>query len=181
MKNSGVIALVISVVLSIYVLVAKNFNSEAKKTGVVQMEKLVYEFKGMKEAGKKYQIKLTSWQSQSDSLETRLNELYDEIKMDSINRNAGKLARDLKKFEYFKYSYLEYAKRMEEKSKEEDRQMTLGVINQVNEYIKMYAEKEGFDIIFCNGQAPSVSYCKTQLDVTQKVLEFSNLKYDGVN
>lgn len=179
MKNTGNIALIICIALAIYMVAEKFTGSSNCKTGIVQMDKLVYEFKGMKEATENYAGKMNKWNAQSDSLESRLKFLYGQIRLDSLNKDQAKLDKDIKVFMIFKQSYAEYMHSVQENAGKEDKQMTIGVINQVNEYIKEYAGEKGYDLILCNSQQQSVGYAKEHIDITQKVLEFANNKYEG--
>jgi len=167
-------------VLSVILIIDKFFNT-GEKIGVVQMDKLVYDFKGMKEATEKYSSKLRSWSAESDSLENNLKALLQQIRFDSISMDRERLERDIRTFRLFKRSYAEHIQNSEEKVLKEDKEMTLGVVNQLNEYIKAYAMKEGFAVIFINTQQQSVGYVKEKTDVTLKILAYANNKYDGVN
>lgn len=180
MKHTATIALILCLALAAFVITDKLTNSTAKKIGVVQMEKLVYDFKGMKEATEHYKNKLEQWKLQSDSMETKLKELYSQIRMDSLSRDQARLNKDINTFMIFKQAYADYVQATQERADRDDKQMTMGVINQVNEYMKLYAEKHGYDVIFCNSTQQSIGYAKDALDVTKDVLEFSNKQYEGV-
>ena len=180
MRDSSKIALIISISIVIYLVIDKTLGSGSKKIGVVQMEKLVYDFKGMKEATENYSQKIKKWSSQSDSLENKLKELYNQLRLDSLSKNQAQLDKDIKIFMIFKQSYVDYVQNNQANAEKEDKQMTLGVVNQINEYIKLYAKQKGFDVILCNSQQQSVGYVKDQLDITEDVLEFSNKQYEGI-
>jgi outer membrane protein len=181
MNKISNIVVIICLILLAYLLIDKFTNSNVTKIGVVQMDKLVYEFKGMKEATNRYSEKMKSWNGKSDSLERKLKELYNQIRLDSLGKDQLKLDRDIKIFMIFKQSYMEYVQNVQANAEKEDKEMTLGVVNQVNEYIKDFAKKEGFDLILTNNQQQSVGYAKDALEVTSKVLEYANNQYDGKN
>jgi Skp family chaperone for outer membrane proteins len=180
MKNTGNIALIICLALSVYLFTDKMMGAKSKKIGVIQMDKLVYDFKGMKEATDKYSSRLKGWNQESDSLESRLKELYNQIRVDSANKDHMKLDQDIKVFMIFKQSYMEHMQTLQANAEKEDKQMTIGVVNQVNEYIKSYAKAEAYDVVLCNTQEQSVAYAKDRVDITQQVLEYANKQYEGV-
>ncbi len=122
MKHSGNIALVICIGLVVYIIAGKINSAEAKKIGVVQMEKLVYEFKGMKDASRNYSDKIKKWDNESDSMGTKLNELYSQVRVDSIDKNLTKLNQDLKRFELLKNSYINYVQNRQQTAEKEDKQ-----------------------------------------------------------
>lgn len=179
MKYTPLIALVLSVAAVVWLAADKFNGSNVKKTGVVQMEKLIYDFNGMKEATKQYTAKMDKWQRRTDSLENKLKDLYDQLRLDSLSKNKVRIERAAQNFLLFRQSYAEYGQSVREMAENEDRQMTLGVINQMNEYIKQFAEKKGYDVIFCNNHEQTVGYAKEQIDVTQELLEFANNEYAG--
>jgi len=179
MKNYNNIAISLCLIFSIYLVVDWIVN-KTQKIGIVQMDKLIYDFNGMKEATDKYAAKMKHWSSESDSLEGKLQELLTQIRLDSLNKDKNKLNRDIQTFFLYKKSYTQYIQNTEENAKEEDKDMTLGVVNQVNEYIKSYAVEKGFDVILTNTQQQSVGYAKEMVDVTGQVLAYANKKYEGV-
>jgi len=71
-------------------------------------------------------------------------------------------------------------KQTEEVAVKEDEQMTIGVINQINEYIKRFAQEEGYDVVLCNSPQQSIGHAKEQIDITQEVLQYANSQYMGV-
>ncbi len=180
MKKVPVIILTLSLSISMYLLIDKFAGASVKKIGVISMEKLVYDFKGMKDATEKYTKKMSSWDAQTDSLEKKLQHMYNEIRIDSINKDRQKLNKDIRVFLVFKQSYMEYVQNIQAKAEKEDKNMTVGVMNQINEYIKSFAKEEGFDLILCNNaQYQNVGFSKDGIDVTQRLLEYANKKYAG--
>jgi len=180
MKNSGNIALILCIVLAVYIIFDKAANNPGKKIGVVQMEKLVYDFNGMKEATKLYNEKVSEWGIQTDSMQLKLSSLYEQIRLDSLNKDKDKLKNDIRKFLILKKSYTDYAKNVKETASEKDKEMTLGVVNQLNEYIKNYAMEEGYDVILCNSPQQNIGHVADKIDVTEEVLAYSNKKYEGL-
>lgn len=182
MKKKEYLIITICLVIIALLVYQKNFNPSLKKIGVVEMDKLVFDYKGMKEATKTYGIKVQSWTQKSDSLENHLKTLYEQIRLDSINKDINKLNVDIKSFMYCNQNYNEYVEKTRMDAEQEDKQMTLGILNQINEYIKLYAKENGYDAILCNSmsQQQSVGYVDTGMDITQNLIEFANAKYEGV-
>jgi Skp family chaperone for outer membrane proteins len=181
MKTKINITLALSLLTLAYLTVERFSMSKNTRIGVVQMEKLVYEFRGMKEATKKYTDKMSRWGTESDSLEKRLAGLYEQIRIDSAGSDRKKLAKDIHTFRILNRSYQEHLQNTRTNAEKEDQQMTLGVINQLNEYMAFYAKKEGFDVILCNNpQQPGVGYSREAIDITGDVLQFANQTYEGI-
>ena len=178
MKNTGNIALIISIV-TIIIVGYSQFIIPSKKIGIVHMEELVYSYQGMKDATEKYNIKMTAWSEKIDSLENTLKSLYNDIKLDSINGDKNKLIKDQQQFYFLQKSYYEYKQNITQKAQQNDEEMTTGVINQLKEHMKTYAQKEGYDLIISNTQLQNVGYVTEQMDVTKQVLDYANNKYEG--
>lgn len=178
MRHLNKISLVLILVVIGYITV-KEVTISKSKIGTIEMEKLVYEFQGMKDATKDYQKKLTHWNSQSDSLEQQLKNIYQEMQMDSINGNQEKLKLDQQRFYYLQKSYYEYGQKINEKSKQDDQDMTIGILNQLKGFMSDFAKENGYDLIINNTQMQNVGYSSEQIDITEQILEYSNKKYNG--
>lgn len=176
----GKIALLITLVwIILWVINPSSLSGDIKKIGIVEMDKLVYEFKGMKEATKIFTSKIDNWTNQSDSLKGKLKDLIYQIKLDSINQDKDKMSRDKQQFLLLQQSYYEYQQNIQQKSQSEDQQMTVGVVNQIKEYMKEYAEKYNYDLILTNTQMQNVGYVIESNDITADLLKFSNERYEG--
>jgi outer membrane protein len=179
-KNASSIMLALFGAITIYLLIDKFSGNSSKKVAVVQMEKLVYDFKGMKEATEKYTKKMISWKAETDTLEKKLRDMYDQVRIDSINKDQQKLNKDIQLFLMMKNSYLQYAQELQTRSEKEDKEMTIGVMNQLSEYIKNFSKEKGYDIVLTNSNDnQTVAYSKDQFDITDQVLEYSNNTYEG--
>jgi Skp family chaperone for outer membrane proteins len=179
MSKISNILLIVCLALVTYLFIDKLANKHVNKIGIIQMDKLVYEFKGMKEATNRYTDKMQKWNNQSDSLESRLKDMLNQIRLDSLSKDQARLNKDIKTFMIFKQSYVEYVQNVQANADKEDKQVTMGVINQVNEYIKTYAMANGYDAVLTNTQQQSVGYAKDAMDITKEVLQYANAQYDG--
>ncbi len=177
----GKIALILSSILLISYLINSLYSKELKKVGIVQMEKLVYEYKGMKEATEDFTGKMNTWTAETDSLKKKLEFYLYEIKMDSINGDKDKLNKDKQKFLLLRGSYIQLQQKLTERSQNEDQQMTVGVVNQLKQFMKDYSEENGYDLIISNTQMENVGYVSEKFDITNEVLKYANLKYEGEN
>lgn len=178
MKHTGNIALLLSIVLLGYIIY-EHVDGKSKKIGVIQFQNLIYEYQGMKDATKKYTEKMDNWSAQTSTLENGLRNLIEEIKIDSLNHDRKKLEKDYKTFLLKRQTYFDFKQKLEQQTAEEDKKMTQGVINQINEHIKAYAIEKGFDVIISNTQEQNVGYVNEATDETAKVLEFANERYKG--
>lgn len=154
-------------------------TSALPKVGIVQMEKYVYEFEGMKDASMDYLAKVNKWNAQADSMKTELKEVYREIQMDSLGKDKEKLRSDVQKFDLMMKFYNEHQQKMENKAKVDDEQMTRGIFNQLQGYMKEYAQKEGFDLIISNTEVNNVGFVTEAMDITNEMVDFANSRYNN--
>jgi Skp family chaperone for outer membrane proteins len=178
MKNRGNIAIALCVLIICF-MVYQQCCLRQKRIAVVQLDELVYNYKAMKEATEKYTAKVGKWNAQSDSLEKSLRNLMHEIQLDSVNHDLLKLKKDQQTFLIKRQSFFEYKENITRAAEEEDKKSTAGVMNQLNEQLKKYAQQEGYDVIICNTQMNNVGYVSESTDVTKPVLEFANKNFEG--
>lgn len=179
-KSLSVISIVISFLL-IIIFSLSYFDSTKIKIGVVEMEELVYEYKGMKDATKSFSGKVAMWNKETDSLKKKLEFYLYEIKMDSINGDKAKMQKDQQKFLLLRSSFMQLQEKLSNQSKTEDQEMTVGVINQIRQHIKDYSIENGYDLIITNNQMQSVGFSKENLDITKDLLNYCNAKYEDEN
>jgi outer membrane protein len=179
MKNTGTLAVVLSLLIIAYLTYERFDSKRNKKIAVVQLQDLVYGYQGMKDATKNYTSKMDKWNAQADSLESMLKGLITEIKLDSINKDKDKLIRDQQLFIYKRQMYFDYKEKTEKAAGEEDKNMTTGVLNQVHEHIKAFAEQKGYDLVISNTEMQNVGYVNEATDVTKELLEYANTNYEG--
>lgn len=179
MKNSGNICLILVFLIIGYLIYDRLSNSQNKKIAVIQLQDLVYGYQGMKDATKTYTAKMDKWSAQTDSLENYLKELIQEIRLDSIKSDKNKLIKDQQIFMYKRQMFFDYKEKIENGAQAEDKKMTSGVVNQVQEHIKEFAKENGYDLIISNTEMQNVGYAKDAMDVTKELLEFANKKYNG--
>jgi len=178
MKYTGHISLTLVLILMAYLLVEKNKTTNYR-IGIIQMEQLVYDYQGMKDATEQYNSKMDVWSNEADSLENQLKNVYNQIRMDSINGDQLKLVKDQQRFYLLQRSYYEFKQNISEKAQEKDEKMTIGVINQLKEHMGAYAKQEGFNIIISNTQLQNVGYADEAIDVTKELLKYANIEYQG--
>lgn len=179
MKYTGHIALVFCLVLAGYLFFDRNSGKQVKRTGVVRMEKLVYEFVGMKEATNKYNEKLKTWDKETEVLQTQLSLKLGELRADSASGNKQKLTNGIRDFARERQRFADFVEGRRELAEMEDKNMTLGVVTQLNDYMREYAIKEGYDLVLCTDpERMNVAFSVDRIDITQQVLDFANRRYE---
>jgi outer membrane protein len=70
--------------------------------------------------------------------------------------------------------YAEYQQVAQNKIDEYTEKITQGVLNQVNDAVKVYAEKNNFDIVIGSNLTGNILYAKEQTDITTDIIDLLN-------
>ncbi|MEK7255782.1 MAG: OmpH family outer membrane protein [Bacteroidota bacterium] len=153
-------------------------TGQPQKIGVVQMETLVYEFQGMKDATSEYASKLQTWSAEIDSLAAVLDSLSEDVRRDSAKGEKIKLREKRFRLGALQKAYLERREATNQQAAGDDQTMTVAILNQLKSYIREFAEKQGYDVILANHQTESAIYVSDTKDITKAVLDYSNARYN---
>jgi len=143
----------------------------------VRSAQLVEGFTGMKEARASFTKKTQTTQANIDSLQKSL--------MQSINSYSAERS-SLSKEEQQKREQLlgmqqnamqQYVAAMEERSGEEESEMTQGVLNQINSFVEQYGREQGYTVILGTTLSGNVLYGEDIVDITDEVLTGLNTSY----
>ena len=143
------------------------------KTAVVQMDNLVLEYDGRKAATELYAEKMSKWQAGADTLASQIASLENVLKQKKKPEDSEEYQRWIN----LNRQYKGYQKQIQEEAQKDDETLTLGVLNQLNTYIKEYAETNGYDLVLANTNLENVAYAKEQVDITEPLLEYANQRY----
>jgi len=125
-----------------------------------------------------YQKKVDRWQASYDSLELGYNK-----SLQDYNGKHAVLAGEKKLMEeglMNQGKVLEqYSKSIEQKAVEENEKLTQGVLNQINTFIKSYAEKNDYDIVLGLTRSGNILYGSEATDITQEIISGANQEYKG--
>lgn len=72
-----------------------------------------------------------------------------------------------------------YQQAVQKQVQEEDQKMTQTLINDINAYVREYGKKHGYPMIFGAGGNGNIMYAEESTDLTDKVLEGLNDRYEG--
>jgi outer membrane protein len=145
----------------------------------VDSAKLINNYKGMADARKAYQQKAVVWQANVDTL---VSEIQNDLKkFEKENARMTVKERDLTRqlLQNKQKQLADYQNATREKAAQEDRQMTKGVVNEINQYIKEYGKRNKLKIILATTDYGNIAYAQEGIDITDEILEGLNKKYEG--
>ncbi|MEQ8627856.1 OmpH family outer membrane protein [Ekhidna sp.] len=150
-----------------------------KKVVYVDTNVLLENYEGMKVARQEFQQKATQWQANLDTLRSELNR---EIQ----NYEAGKSGMSTKERELNEkligtkqQQLVDYQKGIQQKSQQEDYQMTEQILAEVNAFIESYGKKKGYTYILGANNSGNIVYAEDYLDITEELQEALNKNYQG--
>ncbi len=170
---SGPISLVLVVIFISF------SQQESGKIGYVRSNDLIYGYAGMKEAESALTEEAMKKQALVDTLSL---DLETDIKEYASNKATlsvenSKLRADT--LRQRKNQLRAYSKSIDSFLKEEETKMLTGVFNQINSFVKTYAEENGFAMIYGTTSEGNILYGEPALDVTDELLMNLNQQYNG--
>lgn len=144
------------------------------KIGYINSSLLLSEYKGTRDAKKFYDRKLAEWQSEMDTLVSRYERDLNSFRLSS--ESMEKKEKELKMVELRnkEQDLINRKKELQAKAAEEDRAMMEGVIKQVNDQLREYGTRYGYDYIFGATAEGNLLYARQGDDITIDVLEVIN-------
>lgn len=163
--KSNRILIILSLIISTVALFLTLNNNKMKDVYYVNNGKLYEGFKLKQEYENQIQTIRNNRKNNLDSIELSLKQ-YQAKKMND-------------EFEYTKNYYLEKAKEYEE---EEDRLLTeynQQIWSKLNQYAIDYSKENNIDILFGATGNGTILHAKEEIDITNKLIEYSNSRYNG--
>lgn len=149
------------------------------KIGYVNNQKLFAEYNAVKEGHQTFQKKMDSWQGNIDTLKSELEKEYADFKVKMVSMSPKEVEERKNELMKKKEEVLNYKTALEKQADEEEAKINQAIINQVNDYLKEYGEKHGYDYILGVTDNGSVLYAKEAKDLTDEILKGLDKKYKG--
>lgn len=175
MKN-GISAIVILLVFAVgYLFYAQ--KSQNEDVVYIDVNVLMADYEGMKDAKKEFEAKSTVWQANVDSL---ISSFQNELKVYEKERSGMTKKENELKQELLRNKQQQvgnYQQAIQRQSEEEDAKISGAVVNEVNTYIKEYGKNHNYKIIIGANSSGNVLYAQDGIDITQDVLTGLNAAY----
>lgn len=177
MKKNILYTLVGAVIVVLAWITTHQLDLTNNKVVVIDSQKVLEDYKGFKEAKDVYELKVKemkdSFNKQRSIFESKGKEF--EILMPKLNEEE----KSNKKIELarLREELLKSGTAIENQSSEIEDKLMKGISNKVNDFVKRFGEREGYEVILgANGQG-NVIYVDGQKDITQLVINKLNQEY----
>jgi outer membrane protein len=175
MKNITISLSLIAIALALFISY-KQFSVNQELV-YVDVNVLLAEYKGMKDAKKEFEEKEKVWKANVDSLIVGFqNELKTyEKERSKYSKKELQLKQELLRNKQQQID--NYQRGVQKQAQDEEMKLTSGVIDEVNAFVKEYGKQHDFNIILGATSAGNILYAKEGIDITKKVIEGLNNEY----
>jgi len=140
---------------------------------------LLENYEGMKVARQAFQQKASQWQANIDTLRAELDEQIKTYEAEKIGMTAKEMKLSEELIQTKRQQFIDYQKGIQQKSQQEDFQMTQQVLTEVNSFIEEYGRKKGYKIILGANNSGNIVYAEELLDITADLQKALSQNYQG--
>lgn len=166
------VVLIISLGLGLYAVLSKN------KVVVIRTNYVLEHYSGTDAASKKLTEYETLWANQVDSLQERIDMKAELLIADSLEMSPAAIRADKIEIVKMQRSLNDLVSNRSIKFKEIDEQLTMGIVNKMNDAVRHYAEANNYEIILGSETVGNVLFAHDNIDVTENFLTFFNKSFD---
>jgi outer membrane protein len=153
------------------------YFSQKQEIAIVRTPEVLSRYNGMLEAEALLKEKENGYLSQLDTLRVLYNKEVESLNISKKKLNPKQVRGAEERIELRKQDYLRYQDVVDNRFKEDQEKITEGVLNQVNEYIKKYAEEHHLKIVIGSNITGNVLYGQPDIDITEDIINGLNEAY----
>lgn len=176
MNSKMKIVLNVAMIIAISLGVVYLSNFKTKKYAWININKVYGDFSLKKELENKLKFVGDERKKILDSLELNLKLMVKKLEKDPQRDESALTEFQLKKEKFF-----EVKQQFEDDNQQMQENYNKQVLTQINQYVKDYAEKNDWDMIFGADGTGTIMYAEENIEITSDVIVYINNKYKGVN
>jgi outer membrane protein len=147
----------------------------------VRSEDLVYGYAGMKEIEQVFAAKEQGRKANLDTLSADFQREYAATMEAASAMSVEEKQEAQMKLKGKQSQLIGYSQAMQTESDEEEAKMLGSVLEQINSFVKAYAEAHGYDMVYGTTSDGNILYGEPGLDITDDLLKELNAHYYGEN
>lgn len=140
---------------------------------------LLENYDGMKAARQEFQQKAAVWQANMDTLKAELEASLRKYETDKPGMTAKEKELNEELLKAKQQQFIDYQNGIQQRSQQEDYEMTQQVLTQVNTFIEAYGKRKGYTIILGANSSGNIVYAEEHLDITEELQKELNESYLG--
>ena len=145
------------------------------KTAYISTNKVFNDFGLKKELEKKFNEVKEERSRKLDSLKKKVKFRFEGVKNSSDQKNET-VIRDM---ERLKNQYYKQEEKYKQNNNALKQKYHTQIWNQLNQYIKEFGEKQGFDYIYGVQGKGNIMFARKGNNITHKIIQYVNKKYNG--
>jgi outer membrane protein len=170
----------VMVVVALAVVIALQLDSK-EEIVYVDSVKLLAKYKGMESVKTALESKSNGFKSNLDTLRIELEKSVAQLNESRVNSSKSQLKAMETTIAMKQEQYYNYEKAATDQYLAEEKELSVKLMDKVNDYIKRYGEQKGYSIVLTNNPYGNIAYASKAKDITDEVLaglnnEFGKLK-----
>lgn len=154
--------------------------SSVQHIGFVRSNEMVYGYEGMKEAHALQEQKAKEFQSNVDTLQMDLQRAINHYNMEYASLNKEERSEKEKLIVIQQENFKQYSQNAQKVIEKSNKDLTEGVLNQINAFVENYAKEHGYTLIFGTTSSGNILYGKDNMDITEEILKALNANYKSL-
>jgi len=152
---------------------------DATGIAIVDMEKLLTDYKGYTEASKRYESRVKQYTDELEKLAKEYQTKAEIIQNEANNFGQEYVSDKVLELQKFGQSIQTKERDYTERAQKLEADMTKTVLKKVNAYAKKYAESNGYQMILFTAVENGIFYAKDEINITEEFIRSLNDAYSG--
>lgn len=166
--------------ISIFIaFLAIYFAKSSSELVYVDVNKLIEGYSRTKTAKAEFDKKATTMKGNIDSLVSGWQKELKDFEKQRSSMTAKELKLKQELLQNKQQQITGYQEEVQKQIREENKKVTQTVINDINDYLKVFGKKHGYKIIFGASGGGNIMYAEDSADLTKEVLKGLNIEYGG--
>lgn len=173
------IPLVLSVIALLLAAVSVYYAKSSSQLVYVDVNKLVDGYKRTKIEKASFEKKAIKMKSEIDTLVSNWQKELQQYEKDRTTMSAKELQLKQELLTNKQQQINNYQESVQKQIQTENKKVTQTVINDINDYLKVYGKSKGYKIIFGASGGGNLMYADDSTDLTEEVLKGLNSEYEN--
>lgn len=170
----------INLLLTLFLFIWIFLKDSKPDVAYVDALKLMNQYKGVEDARKGLEKRNLELEANLDTLKKEVELALAEYKLNVKASNREKAL--LEKVVIAKQEQLiNYEQSVKQQYEKQDQEMSVKLMNKVNDYIKRYGEQHGYKIILAATQYGNIAYGEEGFDLTEEIVLGLNQEYLSID
>ncbi len=148
--------------------------SSRQRIVYVNTNKLLLEYKGMKEAQASFEQLSASWKANIDTLSSELSRSAEKLEQERATLSAKEVHLTEELLRTKQQQLVQYQQATEQKASQEDARLREQVLSKINAYIQEYGKQHNLSIIMGATEMGNIVYADEVMDVTDDIIQGLN-------